>query len=427
MRLIDRVLAKEVSWTQQVMYEKRREASTIEGTGGLTDRDLIELLRKYDLWTEEDDQNIREDDDGSLQFIEGGDTPSRRAQLQRLLETKGNELGEEIKKLRKSAHQKRREYEKSSRTVADLFSQICALSTVIDGQNVYHYMRANGGDIYDMPCITSKWPNTWVEWVQDNGVVIGVQANQLTAPEMEIFDGDAFIPDEIDDALDPDNLSDSDVIELEKINGFRATKNGLWFSNNLPTREAWEAVKWMVKLDAITAAGKVVIGPVGSWTLVLDDYGHCLDMIWGRRETIAPEDTVEFIRVWAQTMAFLNLRNVRTVYSEPSRALQKKHRRKHPEGKPLVGVRKLAIDPMGPARGTRSEPHEGESLSEFHIHPGSFAHYGACCPPHVHAPKGLLFGRLSGIYWRPAHLKGNPRNGIKLLEYEVKEPQPEPT
>jgi hypothetical protein len=54
------------------------------------------------------------------------------------------------------------------------------------------------------------------------------------------------------------------------------------------------------------------------------------------------------------------------------------------------------------------------------VHPvaGHMAHYGNCCPGH-HEPKGKLFGKNTGVYWVPNHLRGSLENGIVLTDIEA--------
>lgn len=278
---------------------------------------------------------------------------------------------------------------------------------VVMVDNVYQTMLGDDQDVYDLPCYAPKWPLLWLEYKQNNGQIVGIYAQEERRPSED----EPFVP-----LLDQVAAGELGHMPAIGKNGFTAAKDNLWYSDNLPNREAWEQIWWVVSVDVFVRKEGLNVGPLSTWTLALNERGRLIDLIWGKHETVPPEESVNFIKIYGQAMSLMNCRNVQTVYTEPAEGLQRKHRVKRRAKHPLKGVHHIKVSPEGPERATRSRG-SGDDLTEFHIQPGSFAHYGACCDNH--APKGLLFGKYTCICWRPAHVKGNPRHGIRVAEYEL--------
>lgn len=383
MRLIDQLLTRDVDHAAVILAESQRRGNRATLDADLTDKEVEDVMRRFGLDPDTDIEAMRD-----------------------IIDAKMGDLVAELKQAERDRRVSHQNFVAESQKMLDTCAELAVHATVIDAQNVYRYLRSPAGatDVYELPGCAPKWPVTWVEYTQDNGTTIGVLAFYKERGK----DDEELMPD-----LPVEDLA-------RTANGFLPSVNGLWYSDHLPDRAAWEDIRWCMNLTMFSRNDRVALGAIANWRVAISERGQIRDMIWGTEEFIDPEETVDFVRVWAQTMAFLNLRNVRTVYREPSRQQQKVHRKKRRAEHPLMAWRQLRIDPIGPKNGTRSETdRDGESLEAFHIHPGSFAHYGACCDPSVHAPKGLLFGKLQGVYWRPAHIKGNIRNGIKIQDYEV--------
>ena len=115
-----------------------------------------------------------------------------------------------------------------------------------------------------------------------------------------------------------------------------------------------------------------------------------------------------------QTLAFMHCRNVELGETSPPVKVQAKRRRANRA--PLVRYHTLHIDlPRRSSGGGGASPVGGKSL---HIVAGHFAHYGECCADHP--PRGLLFGRLQGVYWVPTHARGEAVIGETRTDYEVR-------
>lgn len=111
-------------------------------------------------------------------------------------------------------------------------------------------------------------------------------------------------------------------------------------------------------------------------------------------------------------ISFLHCKNVATVTQTPPAKLSKAAQKRH--GKPLVRYHMLNIEPM-----KQVLKHEGQSEKTglkraLHICRGHFAHYTEEKP---------LFGRVSGRFWIPSHVRGSLDEGIVDKDYRIKEPK----
>lgn len=115
-----------------------------------------------------------------------------------------------------------------------------------------------------------------------------------------------------------------------------------------------------------------------------------------------------------QTVAFLHCKNVELAENT---ATEKVQRRRRQRGRAeLVSYHTLRLEvPRRASTGGGKGHHEAAS---FHIVAGHFSHYGDCCPT-IHEPHGLLFGRLTGVYWHPSHVRGDREHGEVYTDFEI--------
>jgi hypothetical protein len=89
-------------------------------------------------------------------------------------------------------------------------------------------------------------------------------------------------------------------------------------------------------------------------------------------------------------------------------------RQERRHGTPQITYKVLNIDAMTRILDERSP---GGSIHQaMNICRGNFAYYGEEKP---------LFGKYPGLFWRPMHVRGNPRNGVVIKDYRLKH-NPEP-
>ncbi len=82
-------------------------------------------------------------------------------------------------------------------------------------------------------------------------------------------------------------------------------------------------------------------------------------------------------------------------------------------GAPLVSFKELIIDPNAVQKRVVNNVHDedGEKRAKaLHIARGNFAHY---------TEDRKLFGRYTGTFWRPAHVRGSAQSGTIYKDYKV--------
>lgn len=107
------------------------------------------------------------------------------------------------------------------------------------------------------------------------------------------------------------------------------------------------------------------------------------------------------------SISFMHCKNVaRSEVAQP-------HARKFLKrtGTALVRYRVLVIEPMKRVLRTEGGVHEHGIERALHICRGHFATYTAEKP---------LFGRVTGMVWRPQHIRGSAAHGVVLKDYEIK-------
>lgn len=114
---------------------------------------------------------------------------------------------------------------------------------------------------------------------------------------------------------------------------------------------------------------------------------------------------------WIFAMGLLHCKNVSVVDGDhPPEIVKKKQERKL--GRPLVKFKTLEITVPKPRGENRQDKPIRESSDRmFHICRGHFAHY---------SDDKKLFGKYTGTFWRPAHVRGSAEAGTVFKDYRVK-------
>lgn len=107
-------------------------------------------------------------------------------------------------------------------------------------------------------------------------------------------------------------------------------------------------------------------------------------------------------------MSFANCKNVATVDHRPHARVAAKRRE---AGKPVgVTYKTLIIDPMKEVLRTEGGIEKNGLKKALHICRGHFATY---------TPDKPLFGRLTGTFWKPMHVRGSKQRGEVRKDYLV--------
>ncbi len=111
------------------------------------------------------------------------------------------------------------------------------------------------------------------------------------------------------------------------------------------------------------------------------------------------------------TIAFTHCKNVTSEENIPPEKPSGKHRRAH--GAPLTRYYTLEIEPMKTILRREGRSQEVGLERALHICRGHFATYSDEKP---------LFGKYSGTFWKPQHIKGNNKSGEIVKDYAVNAP-----
>lgn len=139
----------------------------------------------------------------------------------------------------------------------------------------------------------------------------------------------------------------------------------------------------------------------------LDENGNATHKTCGGPEYIGEINSIHHVP--RLTFSMMSCKNVSSVDTPPEMLPEAKWQRRQGDKVKGLVFKTLRIDGMGSAtRSATGEP-SGEH-NRFHICRGSFAEYTAEKP---------LFGKYTGRFWRPAHVKGSKEVGEVVKEYDV--------
>lgn len=181
----------------------------------------------------------------------------------------------------------------------------------------------------------------------------------------------------------------------------------------------WLAVGWYV---FVREGNRVALHPsMAEWMqdmMQLDEHGQ-----WdGHSESghaywhDEPQSAaVRALAPFLMAIGFLHCKNVELVEGQQVEgALRKKQEKKL--GRPLTTFKELVIDPSMTQKRyteTNGRPRQRGTRS-LHIARGHFATYSEDRP---------LFGKYSGTFWKPAHVRGSADIGTVAKDYAVKAPK----
>lgn len=135
----------------------------------------------------------------------------------------------------------------------------------------------------------------------------------------------------------------------------------------------------------------------------------------GRHEDILSWDAARYINRHTHlaplfALSLTHCKNVSTIDAPDVRTRQQR-RRDERSGVPAVRFQTLQIDPMKQVLRTEGGSEKNGLKKALHICRGHFAHYSEDKP---------LFGKYTGTFWRPAHVRGTSEAGTVYKDYKVK-------
>jgi hypothetical protein len=191
--------------------------------------------------------------------------------------------------------------------------------------------------------------------------------------------------------------------------------------------------KTIVIASVFIEEGGSTYGPVVSVPIFLDTRGDVVSGGFEDRKDFAysavsntysadvsfPEDDLDMLRQMGAAVycalfscSLLNCKNVAVRQSNPPARLSKAHAKRR--GSPLVTFKTLEIEPMKAVLRADGKSAEVGLARALHICRGHFATY--------EEGKGL-FGKYTGRFWIPNHVRGNRENGVVVKDYSLKAPK----
>lgn len=183
-----------------------------------------------------------------------------------------------------------------------------------------------------------------------------------------------------------------------------------------------EKVEWYLHMMPVIELAKgEIYGPMGTYVLAVSKSGA----ICKRRkegglhpgvflgESHEVRQSAELLlQPFLLALSFMHCKNVSLDLNEPPNKPSRKHERRH--GRPLTSYYTLEIEPMKQTLRSEGRSDEVGLQRALHICRGHFATY---------SPEKPLFGKYSGTFWKPQHIKGSKKSGEIVKDYAIKSPK----
>lgn len=318
--------------------------------------------------------------------------------------------------------------------------------------NVARYTQAKIGYVLEeFPSLAPPWPTFWIEYVSSTGrqrrgvlvrdldgepgvegaaaaAIADARANGYTDDIRWVIELTLVIEDERHRLMGPMGWT---VLALDP--GGRCVGNrwvmGIPLGKTDPLADVDTSLPPIDRNDKKAVAGRVqeakrLLAILNEQSAIVkedaDRLDHAVNVAQGvfgdQSVTYSDDRLISGLLPAFQSIAFLHCKNAVVDEVEPPAKLSARHRREH--GRPLLRFQTVRLE----VPRSRHERHASNGTGDnraLHIVPGHFAHYGDCCPG-THDAHGLLFGRLSGVYWMPQHMRGNPERGAVQTDYDLR-------
>jgi hypothetical protein len=158
-------------------------------------------------------------------------------------------------------------------------------------------------------------------------------------------------------------------------------------------------VKWMTGED-----GYIVRDIDGNYLLAVDIHENMKGAFEDKND-LESFCLSQFSITWV-TFALMHVKNIELIDQPISRQVR---RRKERKGEPFYKV--LSLEPFKKqVRNEARETGQTEMQRALHLCRGHFVTYSEERP---------LFGKYSGTYWKPAHMRGSANNGEVVKDYKI--------
>ena len=158
--------------------------------------------------------------------------------------------------------------------------------------------------------------------------------------------------------------------------------------------------------------GDAQTGRIGGGCIILDDDGRFLTDRYGFPSVLEGLELIPNYHIYMLASYFaISLMHCRNVELRDRPVSRQQRRMAERTGKPVITYKELVIDAFRKQVRYESEQSGDNQIKRaLHICRGHFATYGD------HNP---LFGRLTGTFWRPMHVRGSKEAGEVRKTYKV--------
>lgn len=247
------------------------------------------------------------------------------------------------------------------------------------------------------------------------GTVSWVQ-NDFHAGELSLWDGSFLIP-----LVDGGSATEDDVLSIPSIPPY--PKSWIEWGNGFASYVYESGDRYYTHMSVGIVDNRASVGMAwGRVVFDLDGIGNreyefqCVDD-WEElnlNHDLMREAVRNEVNLVGALFAFTHCKNVSIVEQLPSR---QERRQAQKRGYTPVRYRTVVIDPTK-QRSTNENPlpaaSEDKPHRRIHLARGHFAHYTEDKP---------LFGKYTGTFWRPAHVRGSAEVGTVYKDYKVKPPK----
>ncbi len=187
-----------------------------------------------------------------------------------------------------------------------------------------------------------------------------------------------------------------------------------------------EEPKWMLVGDIFDETPTNVYGPLIRTMMPVIETGEnavadgepvfwATDLVQGRpAEGEAVDVAMDMLSPLSLALTFMHCKGVTLVENVPPPPLQKKHLKKHRAARPLVTYKTIQIQPATHVLKEEGRIDQHGMAKALHICRGHFKYFTEERP---------LFGKMTGTFWFPSHIRGSANAGVALRDYTVNSPK----
>ncbi len=192
--------------------------------------------------------------------------------------------------------------------------------------------------------------------------------------------------------------------------GPQVDERDAWYASNIA-----DETRWILRSQCFgKLSSELVLMNWIHYVSVAED-GHFVDLLARERSNLnlTPESVIPKADFYNESLValfaicFAHCKGATIEEHQPSRQVRRAAER---AGKPIFSFHTIDIEPSKQVLRTEGHINENGIAKALHICRGHFAHYTAEKP---------LFGKYTGTFYRPMHVRGKLESGIVAKDYRV--------